>query len=92
MRQPFADAIRDQGQALPGPGLIALQKPCGHEFKDRRFYGVERGEHPCDGARSRIGIVRQQAGMALGDMKYDRAGLEQGKIAFLVGPESRPKG
>jgi hypothetical protein len=36
-------------------------------------------------ARSRIGIVRQQARMALGDMEHDRACLEQGEITFLIG-------
>ena len=38
-----------------------------------------------DRARSRIGIGRQQAGMALGDMKDDGARLEQREIAFLKG-------
>ena len=33
----------------------------------------------------RIGIIRQQARMALGDMEHDRAGLEDGKTAFLIG-------
>src|SRR6202035_4646221 len=55
------------------------------EFKDRRLHRVERGKHPCDRARPRIGIVRQQARMALGDMEHDRPCLEQGEIAFLVG-------
>src|SRR5204862_1265706 len=69
----------------PYPRLIALQKPGGCEFKDRRLHRVERGKHPCDRARPRIGILRQQARMALGDMEYDRPCLEQGEIAFLVG-------
>ena len=36
-------------------------------------------------ARARIGIVRQQDRMALGDVEDDRPCLEQGEIAFLVG-------
>jgi hypothetical protein len=46
---------------------------------------VLRGKHPCDRARPGIGIVRQQARMGLGDMKYDRPCLEKGEIAFLIG-------
>jgi hypothetical protein len=57
----------------------------GYEFEDRRLHRVERGEHPCDRARPGIGIVRQQARMALGDMEHDRPRLEQGEIAFLIG-------
>ena len=38
--QPIADATFDQRQALLAPGLIALQKLGGYEFKDRRFDGV----------------------------------------------------
>src|SRR5881227_3391832 len=49
------------------------------------LHGVERGKHPGDGPRPRIGIVREQAGMVLGDVEDDRACLEQGKIAFLIG-------
>ena len=30
-------------------------------------------------------VVRQQAGVALGDVKHDPAGLEQREIAFLIG-------
>src|SRR4051794_31012161 len=71
--------------ALFGPRLVALQDPGGHEFEDRRLHGVERGKHPGDGARPRIGIVRQQARMVLGDVEDDRACLEQGKVAFLIG-------
>jgi hypothetical protein len=83
--QPIADATFDQRQALLAPGLIALQKLGGYEFKDRRFDGVERGEHPSNRARPRIGIVGQQARMALGDIEHDRACFEESKIAFLVG-------
>ena len=85
--QPVADAILHQRQALLGPGLVALQNPGRYEFKDRRLHRVERGEHPCDRARPgiAIGVGRQQAGMALGDMEDDRTCLEQGEIAFLVG-------
>src|SRR5690242_17093485 len=36
-------------------------------------------------ARARIGIVRQQDRMALGDVEDDRPCLEQGEIAFLIG-------
>ena len=85
MVQPIADATFDQRQALLAPGLIALQKLGGYEFKDRRFDGVERGEHPSNRARPRIGIVGQQARMALGDIEHDRACFEESKIAFLVG-------
>ena len=46
---------------------------------------LEGGKHPCDRARPGIGIVRQQARMALGDMEHDRSCLEQGEIAFLIG-------
>ena len=83
--QPVADAILDQRQALLAPGLVALQEPGGYELEDRRLHRVERGEHPRDRARPRIGILRQQARMALGDVEHDRAGLEQGEIAFLIG-------
>src|SRR6185503_8122186 len=78
-------AILDQRQALLAPGLVALQNLDGYEFKDRRLDRIERGKHPCDRARPRIGIIRQQARMAPGDMEYDRPCLEQGEIAFLVG-------
>jgi len=33
----------------------------------------------------RVGIVRQQASMALCDVKHDRPRFEQGEIAFLIG-------
>src|SRR5262245_52794563 len=69
--QPGADAILDQRQALLTPRLVALQKPGVSEFKDRRLHCVERGKHPCDRACPGIGIVRQQARMALGDMEHD---------------------
>ena len=49
-------------------GLIALQNLDGYDFKDRRLHRVERGKHPCDRARPRIGIIRQQSRMALGDI------------------------
>jgi hypothetical protein len=68
--------ILDQGQALLIPGLVALQEPGGFAFKDRRLYRVERGKHLCDRARPGIGIVPQQARMALGDMEHDRPCLE----------------
>src|SRR4029079_5892322 len=67
------------------PGLVALEQPRGSKFKDGRLHRIERGEHPCDRARPGIGIVRQQARMALGDMEHDRPYLEPGEIAFLVG-------
>src|SRR4026207_616718 len=35
--------------------------------------------------RGRIGIVRQQDRMALGEVEDDRPCLEQGEIAFLIG-------
>ena len=57
----------------------------GHEFEDRRLHGVERSEHPGDRPRPRIGIVREQSRMVLGDVEDDRACLKQDKIAFLIG-------
>src|SRR6266851_1649976 len=36
-------------------------------------------------SRPDIGIVRQQARVALGDMEHNRPCLEQGEIAFLIG-------
>ena len=36
-------------------------------------------------ARARVGILREQARMVLGDVEDDRACLEQGKVAFLIG-------
>jgi hypothetical protein len=38
-----------------------------------------------DGPRPRVGVVREQARMVLGDVEHDRARLEQRKIAFLIG-------
>ena len=35
--------------------------------------------------RPRIGIVREQARMVLGDVEDDRARLEQAEVAFLIG-------
>src|SRR5436190_8194104 len=67
------------------PGLVALEQPRGSKFKDRRLHRAERSKHPCDRARPGIGIVRQQARMALGDMQHDRPCLEQREIAFLIG-------
>src|SRR2546430_16909338 len=69
------------------PGLVALEQPRGSKFKDRRLHRVERGKHPCDRARPGIGTVRKQARMALGDMEHDRPCLEQGEVAFLIGPK-----
>ena len=83
--QSIANAVLDQRQALFGPGLVALRELGGHEFEDRRLHGVERGEHPGDRPRPRVGIVREQARMVLGDVEDDRARLEQGEIAFLIG-------
>jgi hypothetical protein len=37
-----------------------------------------------DRPRACIGIVWQQAGMALGDMEHDGPGFGQGEIAFLI--------
>lgn len=53
--QSIANAVFDQRQALFGPWLVALREPGGHEFEDRRLHGAERGEHPGDGPRPRIG-------------------------------------
>jgi hypothetical protein len=50
----------------------------------RRLDGVERGEHPHDGARPGIRILRQQAPMALRDVENDRSRLEEDEIAFLI--------
>jgi hypothetical protein len=83
--QPLADTTPHQRQTFLAPGLVAFQNPERYEFEDRRLHGVERGKHPCDRARPRIGIVRQQAGMAPGDMEHDRACLEQHEITFLEG-------
>src|SRR5271166_382083 len=83
--QSIANAAFDQRQALFGPWLVTLREPGGHEFEDRRLHGVERGEHPGDCPRPRIGIVREQSRMVLGDVEDDRACLEQDKIAFLIG-------
>jgi hypothetical protein len=83
--QPVADPVLDQRQTLLGPGLVALQQLGVCELEDRRFHRVDRGEHPHDRARPGIGIVRQQARMALRDMEHDRPCLEQDEIAFLKG-------
>src|SRR5262245_44134482 len=66
------------------PGLVSLRKPGGPEFKDRRLHRVDRGKHPSDRARPGIGVIRQKARMALGDMEDDRPSLEQREIAFLI--------
>ncbi len=62
----------------------------GHELEDRGLHGVQRGEHPGDRPRPRVGIVREQTLMVLGDVEDDRARLEQGEIAFLIGRD-QPK-
>src|SRR4051794_3088944 len=36
-------------------------------------------------ARPGANVVRQKARMLLGDMQHDRPGLEQSKVAFLIG-------
>src|SRR5262249_1961324 len=46
---------------------------------------VGAGHNPLSGAGPGIGIVRQQARMAIGDMGHDRSCLEQREIAFLIG-------
>jgi hypothetical protein len=70
------------------PGLVTLQQPGGFKFKDRRLHRVDRGKHPSDRASDRarpgIGVIRQQARMALGNMEDDRPCLEQGEIAFFI--------
>ena len=73
------------GRRSVAPGLVALEDLGGYELEDRRLHRVERGKHPRDRARPSIGVVRQQARMSLGDVKHDRARLEQREIAFLVG-------
>ena len=83
--QSIANAVFDPRQALFGPGLVALREPGGHEFEERRLHSVERGEHPGDRPRPRIGVVWEQARMVVGDVEDDRACLEQGEIAFLKG-------
>ena len=55
------------------------------QVQDRRFHRVERCKHPCDRARTGIGVIRQQTRVALGDMENDRSSLEQGEVAFLIG-------
>src|SRR3546814_11736303 len=72
-------------QALLVPGLVALEDLDEVAVEDWRLHHVERGKHPCDRACPGIGIVRQQAGMTLGDMEHDRPRLEQGEIAFFNG-------
>ena len=82
LARPVADAIRDEGHALGGPGLVALEELGVREFKDRRLHRVERGEHPGDRARPGIGLNQQQARMALRDVEHDRPRFEQGESAF----------
>src|SRR5437660_22852 len=48
LAQPGADAILDKGQALLGPGLVALHQPGDGEIQDRRLHRAEGGEHPSD--------------------------------------------
>jgi hypothetical protein len=81
----ITNPVFDQRQALLGPRLVPLQDLGGHEFEDRRLHGVQRGKHPGDGPGSRIGIVREQARVVLGDVEDDRACLKQGKVAVLIG-------
>ena len=61
-----------------------------HEFgdlilDDDRFNRALGREHPGDRPGPGVGVVRQQSGMALGDVQDDRAGLEQGQVALFVG-------
>ena len=74
--QRTALAIRDLRQTLLGPGLVVFQQLGVCEFEDRRLHRFERSKHPRDRARPRVGIVRQQAGMALGNAQDDRPRLE----------------
>src|SRR4051794_20756740 len=67
------------------PGLVALEQPSGSKLKDRRLHRIDRSKHPSDRARPGIGVVRQKACMALGDVEDDRPCLEQGEVAFLIG-------
>ncbi len=53
----------DQKKALFGPGPVALQDLGGHELEDWGLHGVQRGEHPGDRPRPRVGTVRKQAPM-----------------------------
>ena len=77
--------MRCADQGLSPCPLVALKEPSASGFKDRRFHRVERGKHPCDRARPGIGIVRQQARMALRDVEHDRPRLEPAEIAFFTG-------
>lgn len=85
LAEPAANPVRDQRQAFPGPGFVAFLELGDDEIEDRRFHGIERREHPGDRARPRVGVVRQQARMALGEMQDDRPGFEQDEIALLEG-------
>jgi hypothetical protein len=95
--QPRPDASVEHELALLEPRLVALHERGDRALEDRRLHRAERGEHPGDGARPAVGVIRQQAGMALGDVENDRPRLEQHQIAVLIGrdlPErmDRPMG
>jgi len=88
LAQPHAHTRVDQRQALGVPGLVALQQHGVGALQDRRLDGVERGEHPGDGAgaRGRRGRrVGQQAGTRLRQVQHDGARFEQRQLALLVG-------
>ncbi|MGY2938199.1 hypothetical protein ACVWZK_003341 [Bradyrhizobium sp. GM0.4] len=79
------DAILQHGQPLRVPALVALEQHGHPELDDRRLQRAQRSKHPGDRAGPGVRLRRQQPGVTLGDMEHDRAGLEQGEIAVLVG-------
>ena len=62
--QRFAGALFDDRQTLFVPGLVALQKHGDFALEEWRLHRVEPGEHPCDGERAGLRIIRQQTRLA----------------------------
>src|SRR5215470_4117901 len=74
--QTIADAIFEEGQPFSSPRLVTLREQRVLAFKDGRLHGIERRKHPRYRARPGVRIVGQEAAVALGNVKDDRAGLE----------------
>ena len=79
-----AAALRDEHEGITGfrlsiapdglPRRCAVTSSSGHaELDDRRLHRVDGGEHPGDRPRAGVGVVRQQAALALGDVEDDGA-------------------
>ena len=83
--EPRPDTFINHRKAFGLPAFAVLEILHVVAFHDRWLDGVERREHPAYRLSPRDLVGRQQAGVALGDVKHDGPGLEQGDVAVFIG-------